>query len=74
MPRVSECRTKEPVISLLQWKQAESRKAPFPAGLCYASANILDNVIEQDHRTVKKRVWLAKGYGSFRRLADDTGN
>ena len=22
------------------------------------------NVIEQDHRTVKKRVWLAKGYGS----------
>jgi transposase-like protein len=25
----------------------------------------LDNVIEQDHRTVKKRVWLAKGYGSF---------
>jgi len=21
--------------------------------------------IEQDHRTVKKRVWLAKGYGSF---------
>ena len=24
-----------------------------------------NNVIEQDHRTVKKRVWLAKGYGSF---------
>jgi hypothetical protein len=23
-------------------------------------------MIEQDHRTVKKRVWLAKGYGSFR--------
>jgi len=22
-------------------------------------------VVEQDHRTVKKRVWLAKGYGSF---------
>ena len=22
-------------------------------------------MIEQDHRTVKKRVWLAKGYGSF---------
>jgi len=22
-------------------------------------------LIEQDHRTVKKRVWLAKGYGSF---------
>jgi transposase-like protein len=25
----------------------------------------LNNVIEQDHRTVKTRVWLAKGYGSF---------
>jgi transposase, IS6 family len=25
----------------------------------------LNNVIEQDHRTVKKRNWLAKGYGSF---------
>jgi IS6 family transposase len=25
----------------------------------------LNNVIEQDHRTVKKRVWLAKGNGSF---------
>ena len=22
-------------------------------------------MIEQDHRLVKKRVWLAKGYGSF---------
>ena len=26
----------------------------------------LNNVVEQDHRTVKQRVWLAKGYGSFR--------
>ena len=25
----------------------------------------LNNVGEQDHRTVQKRVWLAKGYGSF---------
>jgi transposase, IS6 family len=25
----------------------------------------LNNVIEQDHGTVKKRTWLAKGYGSF---------
>jgi transposase-like protein len=25
----------------------------------------LNHVIEQDHRIVKKRVWLAKGYGSF---------
>jgi IS6 family transposase len=26
----------------------------------------LNNVLEQDHRFVKQRVWLAKGYGSFR--------
>jgi transposase, IS6 family len=25
----------------------------------------LNNVVEQDHRAVKKRTWLAKGYGSF---------
>ena len=25
----------------------------------------LHNIVEQDHRTVKKRTWLAKGYGSF---------
>src|SRR6202162_5139737 len=25
----------------------------------------LNNMVEQDHRTIKKRVWLAKGYGSF---------
>jgi IS6 family transposase len=25
----------------------------------------LNNVVEQDHRVVKKRVWLAKGYVSF---------
>jgi transposase, IS6 family len=26
----------------------------------------LNNVVEQDHRVPKKRVWLARGYGSFR--------
>jgi len=26
----------------------------------------VNNVVEQDHRTVKQRVWLAKGYGSLR--------
>ena len=26
----------------------------------------LNNVVEQDHRIVKKRVWMSKGYGSFR--------
>ena len=26
----------------------------------------MNNVIEQDHRTVKQQMWLAKGDGSFR--------
>jgi transposase-like protein len=26
----------------------------------------LNNIVEQDHRWVKKQVWLAKGYGSLR--------
>ena len=26
----------------------------------------LNNIVEQDHRNVKRRTWLAKGYGSFR--------
>ena len=26
----------------------------------------LNNAVEQDHRAVKQRVWLAEGYGSFR--------
>ena len=26
----------------------------------------LNNIVEQDHRNVKRRTWLAKGYGSMR--------
>jgi IS6 family transposase len=36
------------------------RPAPF-----HGARKYLNNVIEQDHRIVKKRVWLAKGDGSF---------
>ena len=36
----------------------------FPVGFVSVNAS-LNNVVEQDHRTVKKRTWLAKGYGSF---------
>ena len=34
--------------------------APF-----HGARKYLNNVVEQDHRTVKKRTWLAKGYGSL---------
>ncbi len=41
---------------------------PQPASLVWPCAWMLNNVIEQDHRTVRKRVWLAKGYGSFQQV------
>jgi len=37
----------------------------LPRRVALRQCKYLNNVIEQDHRTVKKRVWLAKGYGSF---------
>ena len=37
----------------------------IPSRVALRQCKYLNNVIEQDHRTVKKRVWLAKGYGSF---------
>jgi IS6 family transposase len=37
----------------------------IPRRVALRQCKYLSNVIEQDHRTVKKRVWLAKGYGSF---------
>ena len=37
----------------------------IPRRVALRRCKYLNNVIEQDHRTVKKRVWLAKGYGSF---------
>jgi len=37
----------------------------LPRRVCLRQCKYLNNVIEQDHRTVKKRAWLAKGYGTF---------
>src|SRR5229473_1350041 len=37
----------------------------IPRRVALRQCKYLNNVIEQDHRTVKKRVWLANGYGSF---------
>ena len=37
----------------------------LPQRVALRQCKYLNNLIEQDHRTVKKRVWLAKGYGSF---------
>ena len=35
-------------------------------GCCLRQCKHLNNIVEQDHRNVKRRTWLAKGYGSVR--------
>jgi transposase, IS6 family len=45
--------------------EALKAEGSLPHRVHLRQCKYLNNVIEQDHRTVKKRVWLAKGYGSF---------
>ncbi len=45
--------------------EALKAEGSIPTRVALRQCKFLNNVIEQDHRTVKKRVWLAKGYGSF---------
>jgi transposase, IS6 family len=46
--------------------EALKAEGTLPRRVRLRQCKYLNNVIEQDHRTVKKRTWLAKGYGSFR--------
>ncbi len=46
--------------------KALKAEGAIPPRVALRQCKFLNNVIEQDHRTVKKRVWLAKGYGSFK--------
>ncbi len=41
------------------------REGTLPRRVRLRQCKFLNNVVEQDHRFVKKRVWLAQGYGSF---------
>ena len=45
--------------------EALKAEGTLPRRVRLRRCKYLNNVIEQDHRTVKKRTWLAKGYGSF---------
>jgi IS6 family transposase len=45
--------------------RALKAEGTLPRRVRLRQCRYLNNVVEQDHRTVKKRVWLAKGYGSF---------
>src|SRR5687767_6902566 len=46
--------------------EAMKTEGSLPRRVRLRQCKYLNNIVEQDHRTVKKRVWLAKGYGSFR--------
>jgi IS6 family transposase len=39
-------------------------KGTIRRGCNLRQCKYLNNIVEQDHRTVKRRTWLAKGYGS----------
>jgi transposase-like protein len=41
------------------------RDGLLPRRVRLRQCKYLNNIVEQDHRSVKKRTWLAKGYGSF---------
>jgi len=38
---------------------------PLWTSAFHGARKYLNNIVEQDHRVSKKRVWLAKGYQSF---------
>ena len=46
--------------------EALKAEGTIPRRVVLRQCKYLNNMIEQDHRAVKKLVWLAKGYGSFR--------
>src|SRR5258708_32994132 len=62
MPRVTNV-DKTPTYPAAM--EALKADGTIPRRVVLRQCKYLNNVIEQDHRTVKKRVWLAKGYGSF---------
>ena len=45
--------------------EALQAEGMLPRRVRLRQCKYLNNIVEQDHRMVKKRAWLAKGYGSF---------
>ena len=62
VPRVINVDKNPAYLAAMEALKAEGS---LPRRVHLRQCKYLNNVIEQDHRTVKKRVWLAKGYGSF---------
>ena len=63
MPRVMNVDKNPAYPAAVEELKAEGS---IPRRVVLRQCKHLNNLIEQDHRTVKKRVWLAKGYGSFK--------
>ena len=61
-PRVVNVDKNRAYPSAIEALKAEGN---LPRRVRLRQCKYLNNIVEQDHRTVKKRVWLAKGYGSF---------
>ena len=62
MPRVMNVDKNPAYPSAVEALKADGS---LPPHVQLRQCKYLNNVIEQDHRNVKKRAWLAKGYGSF---------
>ena len=62
MPRVLNVDKNPAYPAAVRALKAEGR---LPRRVRLRQCRYLNNVVEQDHRFVKKRVWLARGYGSF---------
>ena len=62
MPRVMNVDRNPAYLAAVEALKAEGS---LPCRVQLRQCKYLNNVIEQDHRNVKKRAWLAKGYGSF---------
>jgi IS6 family transposase len=63
MPRVINVDKNPAYPAAVEEMKAEGS---LPRRVRLRQCKYLNNIVEQDHRCVKKRVWLAKGYGSFR--------
>ena len=62
MPRVMNVDKNPAYPAAMEALKAEGA---VPRRVALRQCEYLNNVVEQDHRIVKKRVWLAKGYGTF---------
>ncbi len=62
MPRVINVDNNPAYPAAMEGMMAEGM---LPRRVRLRKCKYLNNVIEQDHRAVKKRMWFAKAYGSF---------